>query len=63
MWRLMEAMEGNFGLEAVTKRPLIDVTPNRIAIIEKLNVENVIVMRIDLLDRVDSHLCLRILKN
>ena len=47
MRRLIEEIEGNFGLEAVTKRPLIDVTPDRIAIIEKVKLENETVMRVD----------------
>ena len=63
MRRLIEEVEGNFGLEAVTKRPLIDVTPDRIAIIEKVKLENETVMRVDghLLDFESS--VLRILKN
>ena len=63
MRRLIEEIEGNFGLEAVTKRPLIDVTPDRIAIIEKVKLENETVMRVDghLLDFESS--VLRILKN
>ena len=43
----MEELEGNFGLQAVTTCPLIDVTPDRIAIIEKVKLENETVMRVD----------------
>ena len=44
---LLEELEGNFGLQAVTTCPLIDVTPDRIAIIEKMKLGNETVMRVD----------------